>query len=81
MIGKLYIFSGNNIDYSSTTQAVTIIAGTNSKIVNITVMDDNIVENNETFIVSLALPSSLGPRIMTGSIISATGIIIDTSSK
>ena len=72
---------GNNIDYNSTTQTVTIIAGTNNSTVNVTVTDDNIVEGNETFSMFLTLPSSLGPRIMTGDITSATGIIIDTSGK
>lgn len=45
------------------------------------VTNDNIVEQNETINISLALPSFLGPRIMTGNITSATATIIDTSSK
>ena len=75
------MFLGNNIDYNSATQIATIIAGANTSTVNIAVTDDNIVERNETFNIGLALPSFLGPRIITGNITSATATIIDTSSK
>ena len=44
-------------------------------------MNDNIVEGDETFSMSLNIPSSLGPRIITGLVHSATGIIIDSSGK
>ena len=43
--------------------------------------NDNIVEGDEMFSMSLSIPSSLGPGIVAGSITSATGIIIDTTSK
>ena len=41
--------------------------------------DDNIIEENEIFNMSLNVPSSLGPGIIAGSCTSATGIIIDSS--
>ena len=41
--------------------------------------DDNIIEENEIFNMSLTVPSSLGPGIIAGSRTSATGIIIDSS--
>ena len=63
------------------TQTVTITAGTNSSMVNIPVKDDNIVEGDEIFGISLTVPSSLGPKITTGTITSATITIIDTTSK
>ena len=69
------------IDFTSTTQTVTITAGTNSSMVNISVTDDNIVEGDETFSISLTVPSSLGPGIRTGAITSVTVTIIDTSGK
>ena len=47
----------------------------------VTVTDDTIVEGNEMFNMSLSVPSSLGPGIKAGSNTSATGIIIDTTSK
>ena len=62
-------------------QTVTITAGTNSSMVHIPVTDDNIVEGDETFSMSLTVTSSLGPGIRTGAITSATVTIIDTSSE
>ena len=47
----------------------------------VAVIADNIVEGDETFNVSLNVPLSLGPGIVAGSVTSATGIIIDTTSK
>ena len=68
-------------DFNSATQAVAITAGTNSSVVNIPVTDDDIVERDEIFIMSLTVPSSLGPGITTGAITSATVTIIDTNSE
>ena len=48
---------------------------------NIPVTNDDIVEGNETFSMSLTVPSSLGPGITTGTITSATVTINDTSSE
>ena len=59
----------------------TITAGNSIGGLNITVINDNIVEGNETFDMSLTVPSSLGPRIKAGAITSATATIIDTSSE
>ena len=72
---------GNDIDFDSAPQTITITAGTNSSTIQITVTNDNIIEGNETFIMSLTVPTSLGPGITTGAITSATATIIDTSSK
>ena len=73
------ILLGN--DFNSATQTVIINAGTNSIMVNIPVTDNNIVEGDETFSMSLTVPSSLGPGIATGTITNATVTIIDTSSE
>ena len=62
-------------------QNVTITTGTNSSMVNIPVTDDSIVEGDETFSMSLTVPSSHGSGIRTGAITSATVTIIDTSSE
>ena len=43
-------------------------------------MSDDIVEGNETFNMSLNVPSSLGPGIVAGSVTSATGIILDSTT-
>ena len=68
-------------DFNSTMQTVKLSAGSNISSMNISVKDDNIVEGNETFSIRLAIPSSLGPGIITGTITSATATIIDTSSE
>ena len=68
-------------DFDTTMQTVTIIAGVNSSTVNIPVINDNIVEGDESFSMSLSVPSSLGPEVTTGTIISATGTINDTTSE
>ena len=47
----------------------------------VAVTDDNIVEGDEMFTMSLNVPSSLAPGIVAGSVTSATGIILDSSSK
>ena len=76
----LVITPGDNVDFNSTTQTAVIKAGTNSSTVNITVINDTIVEGDEMFTVNLNVPSSLAPGIMAGDIIMATVTIIDTSS-
>ena len=47
----------------------------------VAVTDDDNVEGNETFNMTLTVPSSLAPAIVAGSLSSAIGIIIDTTSK
>ena len=81
MSAVLIVYVGGNIDFNSVPQTVTIIAGTNSSTISIPVINDNIVEGNETFNMSLTMPSSLCPGITTGAITSATATIIDTSSE
>ena len=44
-------------------------------------MSDNIVEGVEMFNMSLTVSSTLGPGIIAGSVTSATGIIVDSTSK
>ena len=45
----------------------------------VAVTDDNIVEEDEMFTMSLTVPSSLGPEIIAGSVTNATVTIIDTT--
>ena len=75
----LVLTTGNKVDFNSTTQNVIIAAGTNSSTVNITVIDDDIVEGDETFTMNLNVPVS--PGILAGATTMATAMIIDTSSK
>ena len=81
MSAVLIMYVGGNIDFNSAPQTFTIFAGINGGTLNIPVINDSIVEGNETFNMSLTIPSSLCPGITTGAIISATATIIDTSSE
>jgi len=49
--------------------------------VRVPVISDNIVEGDEMFSMKLNVSSSLGPGIVAGSVTSATGIILDSTSK
>ena len=68
-------------DFNTNPLTATIPAGATNTTVRVAVTDDNIVEGNETFNISLNVSSSLAPAIVAGSFNSATGIIIDTTSK
>ena len=68
-------------DFNSTTQTVTITTGANGSMVNIPLINDDVVEGDEIFSMSLTVPSSLGPGITTGSNTSAILTIIDTTGK
>ena len=70
-------FKGN--DFNTTPLIATIPAGATNTTVRVAVINDNIVEGDEMFIMSLNVPSSLGPGVVAGSVTSATGIIIDSS--
>ena len=64
----------------STTPLTAIIPdGATNTTVRVAVTDDNIVEGDEMFTMSLTVPSSLAPGIVAGSITIAAGIIIDSS--
>ena len=60
-------------------QTAMITAGTNSSTVNITVVNDHIVEGDEMFNMTLNVPTL--PGIKAGAITMATGTIIDSTSK
>ena len=44
-------------------------------------MNDSIVEGDEIFSINLTIPHPGGPGIVAGSVTSATGIIVDSTSK
>ena len=81
MCNTTILIAGNNIDFNSAMQTVTITSGSNSSTINIAVINDNIVEGDETFTMKLNVPASLGPGITAGGISMATANIIDTSSR
>ena len=68
-------------DFISTSLNAIIPAGATTTTVIVPVMSDNIAEGDEVFSMSLTVPSSLAPGIVLGSVTSATGIIVDSTSK
>ena len=77
MCGTYRLFIGD--DFNTTPLIATIPAGATNITVRVAVTNDNIVEGDEMFSMSLNVPSSLGPGVVAGPITSATGIIIDSS--
>jgi len=75
-----YDFTGGT-DFTSFLLTATIPNGANTTTVRVPVISDNIVEGDEMFNMTLTVPSSLGPGIVAGAITSATGIIVDSTSK
>ena len=73
-------FTGGT-DFTSSLLTATIPTGATTTTVRVPVMRDNIVEGDEMFSITLTVPSSLGPGIVAGSVTSATGIIVDSTSK
>ena len=71
-------YTGN--DFSTSPLTATIPAGATNTTVRVAVTNDDIVEGDEMFSMSLNVPSSLGPGVVAGSVTSATGIIIDSST-
>ena len=76
----MYTTSGD-VDFNSTTQTATIIAGTSNSTINITLYDDDIFEDDESFNISLTVPTSNNSRITAGNITSAIGLIIDITGE
>ena len=75
-----YDFIGGT-DFTSSLLTAVIPAGATTTTVRVPVMNDTIVEGDEMFNMKLNVPSSLGPGIVAGSVTSATGIILDSTSK
>ena len=76
---RIFYFSTGGSDFDSASQTATITAGTSSDTVNIRVINDNLVEGDETFRMNLNVPTS--PGITAGAITTATGIISDSTSE
>ena len=60
-------------------QNITIAAGMNSSVVNISVIDDNTFEGDEIFRINLSVSSLHGPGITAGENATAIVTIMDTS--
>ena len=69
------------MDYNSTPINATFTIGSTSTTVNVPVIKDNIVEELETFNITIVIPSSLKDQVILGNITNAVGNIIDNTSK
>ena len=69
------------MDYNSTPLNATFTAGSNSTVVNVPVIKDDIAEESETFDLNFIIPLSLEDQIMSGTITEAVGNITDNTSK
>ena len=73
----LYFTIGENVDFDSTTQIITIPALSNSSEIFIALMTDNVIEGDEIFTMKLDVPDAFD----SGAFTVANGIIVDTSSE
>lgn len=69
------------MDYSSMSITAIFPIGTNSTTINIPLTVDNTVEEMESFNLNFTILTLLNGRVTPGTIITATGIIIDDTSK
>ena len=70
------------VDFNTTPLTATFDSGMTMSSVSVPVMDDMLAEGvNETFDLTLNVPSSLGPAITAGGRNTAEGDIIDTTSE
>ena len=75
--------AGGGVDYTFGPYNVTFTAGVASVSFNITIINDNVLEDNETFLLTIVSSSlsSQGFLLTTGVYSEATVKIVDTTSK
>ena len=76
MIHQIWHVAGGGVDYTSGPYAVTIPAGMTSVTFNVSITDDNILEVNENFVLTID-PSSLPTCVTHGNLGHATVTILD----
>lgn len=69
-----------NDDYNAGPYNLTIFAGATSTVFNISINNDNILENNENFSLTID-PSSLSDDVIAGSPVQAIVTIVDDDCK
>ena len=72
--------TGGGVDYDSGPFDITFPAGETIAVFNVTINDDNIVEGNENFTLSID-PSSLPNGVTIGDPSQTTVILVDDDSK
>ena len=73
--------SGNGVDYTSAPITATFSAGSTSTTIDIPVSIDDTLEEREIFNLNFSISSSSSGQVIPGNITTATGIIIDDTSK
>ena len=73
--------SGNEVDYTSAPITATFSVGSTSTTIDVPVSKDDIVEERETFNLNFSIPSLFNDQIILGNITTATGFIVDDTSK
>ena len=82
MLNSISVYcSGNGTDYTSAPITATFTVGSTNTTINVPVTRDDILEERETFNLNFSIPSSLSGQVVPGNITTATGIIIDDTSK
>ena len=69
------------MDYNSTALTAIFTAGSNSTMVNVPVIGDDIAEETEMFDLSFIIHSSLKDQVISGTITNAVVNITDNTSK
>ena len=69
------------VDYYTTPITATFIAGTTTTAVNVSLINDTIVEGPETFDLTITILSSLNDRVILGTVTKATGNITDNTGR
>ena len=73
--------TGGGTDFNSDVLTATFASMTIMSNVSVPVSSDMILEGNEEFNLTLTIPPSVGRGIELGSISTAEGIIVDSTSK
>ena len=78
----MYIFSAGGVDYISGPYDVTFPAGETNATFDVTIVNNNLLERNENFTLTINVNSLRIPRnVTTDAIAQTTVIIIDNDSK
>ena len=76
----MYMFSTGGVDYNSGPYDVTFPAGETNATFDVTLVNDNLLERNENFTLTINV-NSLPRRVATNTIAQTTVTIIDDDSK
>lgn len=77
---------GGGVDYTDVSTNITFFAGSTSQVLNVTLIDDNVLEPTEQFeavikAIHLISGQQLIPPVVLGSVTEADGDILDNDGK